>query len=165
MLIVSSTSSLQGGWKALPGLHPLSHEDYSSCGKELTQWEGKSRREARTTTMTEPTSKKAGFKKVRSATFSIDGFSFTIGKRIFSQCVYTCVCVCLCLEIKEWECFVLWLAWNCCYCYKWVQEKAWISMRWSDYHIFISEMGQQCNTVVKTNTLHVSRLIKLICRL
>uniref|UniRef100_A0A8C4HJ92 Phosphodiesterase n=1 Tax=Dicentrarchus labrax TaxID=13489 RepID=A0A8C4HJ92_DICLA len=33
--------------------------------------------------MTEPTSKKQGFKKCRSATFSIDGFSFTIGKRIF----------------------------------------------------------------------------------
>lgn len=31
--------------------------------------------------MTEPSSKKQGFKKCRSATFSIDGFSFTIGKR------------------------------------------------------------------------------------
>ncbi|XP_020494274.2 dual specificity calcium/calmodulin-dependent 3',5'-cyclic nucleotide phosphodiesterase 1A isoform X2 [Labrus bergylta] len=31
--------------------------------------------------MTEPKSKKQGFKKCRSATFSIDGFSFTIGSR------------------------------------------------------------------------------------
>lgn len=30
--------------------------------------------------MTEPSFKKQGFKKCRSATFSIDGFSFTIGK-------------------------------------------------------------------------------------
>lgn len=31
--------------------------------------------------MTEPSSRKEGFKKCRSATFSIDGFSFTIGKK------------------------------------------------------------------------------------
>lgn len=31
--------------------------------------------------MTQSTPKKQGFKKCRSATFSIDGFSFTIGKR------------------------------------------------------------------------------------
>ncbi|XP_048121833.1 calcium/calmodulin-dependent 3',5'-cyclic nucleotide phosphodiesterase 1C-like [Alosa alosa] len=31
--------------------------------------------------MTEPSSKKQGFKKCRSATFSIDGFSFTIGEQ------------------------------------------------------------------------------------
>lgn len=30
--------------------------------------------------MTEPSSRKEGFKKCRSATFSIDGYSFTIGK-------------------------------------------------------------------------------------
>lgn len=30
--------------------------------------------------MTQPVPKKQGFKKCRSATFSIDGFSFTIGK-------------------------------------------------------------------------------------
>lgn len=30
--------------------------------------------------MTQPASKKQGIKKCRSATFSIDGFSFTIGK-------------------------------------------------------------------------------------
>lgn len=51
--------------------------------------------------MTEPTHKKAGFKKVQSATFSIDGFSFTIGKRIFFQCVYMCVLVCACVCQRE----------------------------------------------------------------
>jgi len=30
--------------------------------------------------MTEPSSRKEGFKKCRSATFSIDGYSFTIGE-------------------------------------------------------------------------------------
>lgn len=43
--------------------------------------------------MTEPTSKKQGFKKCRSATFSIDGFSFTIGKRRGHESVRVCVCV------------------------------------------------------------------------
>lgn len=32
-------------------------------------------------TMTEPSNRKEGFKKCRSATFSIDGYSFTIGER------------------------------------------------------------------------------------
>src|SRR4029434_6899066 len=41
--------------------------------------------------MTDPGSKKQGFKKCRSATFSIDGFSFTIGEQ---KDVHASVCVC-----------------------------------------------------------------------
>ena len=37
-------------------------------------------RELKDSKMTERAVKKQGFKKCRSATFSIDGFSFTIGK-------------------------------------------------------------------------------------
>lgn len=44
--------------------------------------------------MSELSSKKQGFKKCRSATFSIDGFSFTIGKNSWSgMCVWVDVCV------------------------------------------------------------------------
>lgn len=38
------------------------------------------------------TCKKEGFKKCRSATFSIDGFSFTIGRKLL---LTVCVCVCV----------------------------------------------------------------------
>lgn len=39
--------------------------------------------------------KKEGFKKCRSATFSIDGFSFTIGrKHLFTICVSVCCVLC-----------------------------------------------------------------------
>ena len=56
-------------------------------------------------TMTEPTSKNQGFKKCRSATISIDGFSFTIGKILFVTvcCAFVCVCVCVCMRERERE--------------------------------------------------------------
>lgn len=37
--------------------------------------------------------KKEGFKKCRSATFSIDGFSFTIGRRHLFHSRGVCACV------------------------------------------------------------------------
>lgn len=52
-------------------------------------------------TMTEATSKKQGFKKCRSATFSIDGFSFTIGKRLFVSVYMHTNKVCVCNRERE----------------------------------------------------------------
>lgn len=74
--VTATEGGAASGFTPLPGnsalLSPHSATDRQRAGECTSR-----------ATMTEATSKKQGFKKCRSATFSIDGFSFTIGKRLF----------------------------------------------------------------------------------
>ncbi|XP_056869174.1 dual specificity calcium/calmodulin-dependent 3',5'-cyclic nucleotide phosphodiesterase 1A isoform X1 [Takifugu flavidus] len=73
---------LEGGWRAAqmggPAGSPRLRQSASGFSRDTTSPSSALRQRAETCTMTQPTSKKQGFKKCRSATFSIDGFSFTI---------------------------------------------------------------------------------------
>ncbi len=94
-------TATQGGTAS--GFTPLLGN--SALLSTLIHWQTESTSRA---TMTEKISKKQGFKKCRSATFSIDGFSFTIGERLFvtvwyDVCVYARVCVCVCVCVRERE--------------------------------------------------------------
>lgn len=75
---------LEGGWRAAqmggPAGSPRLRQSASGFSRDTTSPSSALRQRAETCTMTQPTSKKQGFKKCRSATFSIDGFSFTIGE-------------------------------------------------------------------------------------
>lgn len=87
----------------LQGCQGYSSLHQGSPGRALLSLYSALCQRAETCTMTQLASKKLGFKKCRSATFSIDGFSFTIGKtgtflsstRLSYERLYLlCVCVC-----------------------------------------------------------------------
>lgn len=77
------------GLQLLPGLQPLRGNQLLGsflswetvfCSPVIHRY--RAEESTSSSAMTEPKLKKLGFKKCRSATFSIDGFSFTIGKRL-----------------------------------------------------------------------------------
>lgn len=94
-------------WVALQGCQGYSSLHQGSPGRALLSLSSAHCQRAKTCIMTQPASKKQGFKKCRSATFSIDGFSFTIGKagtflsstRLCYECLYffyACERLCVC---------------------------------------------------------------------